>query len=419
MASPIQVAQVMNRMQRVMRSPSHQFHVRMEPFCLCPVALAPVLPGETLKSAVFQIRAVSKPVKNALVGWWFESYWYYVKHRDLDERDQFSQMMLNVNWNPAPVQTAGASTAWYRGANSISWMEKCMKRITEVDFRQPGEAWNTWLSGSFAPGYPRVAINQKTWADSMLPTASVEGTTLDPVIVVGADDSIRAGEIDQALAQWEFLRANNMTNMDYEDYLATYGIRPSKEDLHIPELLRYTRKWTYPANTVEATTGVPSSALSWAIAERIDKDYFFREPGFIVGLVCARPKVYMDRQLGSAAGYLNNAMHWLPAVMLDNPETSYVRQPDNTLVDVTDTNGFYWDTRDLFLYGDQWRNVSGASDQTHSGVALPSLAAAKRYVSDTDIANLFVGATPVSEIALDGVIELNIASHTRDVTRTS
>src|SRR5690349_19825916 len=111
--------------------------------------------------------------------------------------------------------------------------------------------------------------------------------------------------------------------MSYEDWLKTYGVRgQAAQDPHRPELIRFVRDWTYPTNTVEPTTGVPSSACSWALSERADKDRFFAEPGFIFGCTVVRPKVYFSKQTGALASAMTDALSWLPAVMRDEVYTS-------------------------------------------------------------------------------------------------
>ena len=72
------------RTGRVTRGPRHSFNLRHRPFQIQPFLLAPVLPGETMKSLLLQSRAVTSPISNPLVGWWLEYYVFYVKHRDLD-----------------------------------------------------------------------------------------------------------------------------------------------------------------------------------------------------------------------------------------------------------------------------------------------------------------------------------------------
>ena len=90
--------QPVGRMGRVMRSPRHSFIVEHRPFEITPFFIAPVLPGETLKNLLWQARAVTKPIKQPLVGWWLEYYMFYVKMRDLTDRDTLTAMLLD----PAP-----------------------------------------------------------------------------------------------------------------------------------------------------------------------------------------------------------------------------------------------------------------------------------------------------------------------------
>ena len=53
---------------RKLRQPEHAWAVKHLPFAIQPFMIAPVLPGETLKNALLQVRAVLQPVKSALSG---------------------------------------------------------------------------------------------------------------------------------------------------------------------------------------------------------------------------------------------------------------------------------------------------------------------------------------------------------------
>lgn len=101
------------RTGRVTRSPRHSFQLRQKPFLLQPFMIAPVMPGETMKSLLLQARAVTKPIKNPHVGWWAEYYFYYVKHRDLAGRDDFSEMMLDLDKNLTAYDATVANAAYY------------------------------------------------------------------------------------------------------------------------------------------------------------------------------------------------------------------------------------------------------------------------------------------------------------------
>jgi len=399
------------RTGRVTRSPRHQFQVQQKPFCIQPFLLAPVLPGETLKSAVMQSRAVTDPIKNGLVGWWLEYYFFYVKHRDLDGRDDFAAMMLDLDYNITAQQEA-ASVDFYNPANGMNWAKKCLKRVVEEYFRDADETWNTAMIGNL----PVAKVNMDNVLNSAVLDDNFLGTE-DVSLVVGADDAVKASEIDATMRTWQFQREHGLTPMDYEDWLSTYGIKPKVEENHMPELIRYIREWQYPTNTVDPSTGIPASAVSWAVAENMGKDRFFREPGFIFGVTVARPKIYLKNQDGAIANSLKGALDWLPAVMRDDPYTSLRKyaETDAPFSVVTDSNGYWLDVKDLFIYGDQFVNFAN-TDATKNFVALPTATLQSNYVSDADVQGLFSSAN--YNVRQDGVIQLSILGALQDTTPT-
>lgn len=378
--------------------------------------IAPVLAGETLSSALFQTRVVSDPIKNPLIGWWKEYFFFYVKHRDLDARDKLTEMMLDPDWNSASqgLNTVAATPAHYAYANTVNWTALCLKRVVEEYFRNEGEAWDEFM----LDGLPVASVNKDKWMNSIVPAAQYDEIDVD--IDMNADGSTTVTELNAAQAMYEMLKSHGLTEMTYEEYLATHGVRPAAVELHRPELLRNVSDWTYPSNTIDPTTGAPSSALSWSIRERIDKDRFFKEPGFILGLSITRPKVYFRNQKGSAVGMLNDALSWLPAVMTDRAETSLKHFADLTgpLGDVTDTGGYWVDVRDLFLYGDQFLNYDPAAVTDANLVGLPQPNLQKRYAAAADIDALFKVAAN-NKIREDGIMSLTIQGHQRDHTPTT
>ena len=97
------------RFQRKMRRPRHDFNVRHMPFCITPFAIAPVLPGETLKDGNLQSRAVVDPIKNPLIGWWLEHYVFYVPHGAMPKAQSWQDMVLEPNRDMSGDLTAAAS----------------------------------------------------------------------------------------------------------------------------------------------------------------------------------------------------------------------------------------------------------------------------------------------------------------------
>ena len=111
--------------------------------------------------------------------------------------------------------------------------------------------------------------------------------------------------------------------------------------------------------------------MSWAQAERADKDRYFKEPGFLFGITCVRPKVYLQNQSMAGVNMLDTAFGWMPALMRDEPFTS-LRKYAATTGPFPVVNDAYWvDMRDLFVHGDQFVNFAMAGVTNASLVALP------------------------------------------------
>lgn len=417
--NPLQVARA-PRQGRVNRNPIHRWNVRAQPWQIQPICIAPVIPGETLKSAVWQGRTVTDPVKNRLMGWWHEYYWYYVPFRALAIRDELEQMVVDPEWTPANIDSnVAVANHYFYGRNSIDFVEHCLNAVVAHDFRKPDYALSHTIGG-----LPITSINVESWANSALTESLV--TAFDVDVDLNSDDTITASEVNLAMQQYEMLKSNGLIEMSYQDYLKTYGIRgeavkePDKQ--YTPELLRYSRDWTYPSNTPDAT-GAVSTVLSWSTAERIDKDRFFQEPGFIFGVMVSRPKVYLGRQVGAAVSMLDTIRSWLPKVMTDDPTTSlkaFAAASDGPITAGFDPDGggaapvegYVIDVRDLFLYGDQFVNNAAALS-----VPLPATNGNLSFASETDYDTIFVEQTGTKQhIETDGLIALTIAGSQRDYT---
>lgn len=443
------VATVKNTSRRN-RNPQHRFQLRSKPWQIQPFMIAPVLPGETMQNLLLQARVVSDPVANPLIGWWAEYYIFYCKLRDLaygqQGRSLDESFLLNVEKmviDPAyDINTdhnvAGAVVPHYKYANTIDWVDRCLKRVVDEYFRDQDEE----DSDALIDGVPAAKIMQDNVFNSLLNDADYAPVDLN----VDTSDESSAGdphhhtfsmrEMNEALQRYQWDRLNNLTEMTFEEYVRTHGVRIRTEEDHMPELLRYIRDWTYPTNTVEPTTGAPSSALSWSIAERADKNRFFREPGFIFGVSLVRPKVYLGLQQGAAVGLLTNATSWLPALLADDPFVS-LKHVDNgagPLPGLSDANGYWIDVRDLFLHGDQFINFDvDAASAAGGAIALPSNAGEHKYPTEAMADALFKwqgqmecgpsgeDACPVLEhVRQDGVVSLNISGVQVDSTaRTS
>lgn len=411
MQSQIKLVQGIPRTTRKWRNPEHRWNIRTKPYQIQPMCIAPVLPGETMKNIMFQARVVTDPVKNPLIGWWNEYYWFYVKLRDLET--PVSTAMINMMITPGSNLSAIASAAdvktYHTRAGLPDFTKECLKVVTDRFFRDEDEVWNTAL----IDGLPIAKAEHPGWMDSLIDTTVLP----DGGILPGGTANPTAEETNTALDTYEYLRGMKFIDMTFEDYCRSYGVSiPIAEEVNKPELIRYVRDWQYPSNTVEPTTGVPSSALSWAVRERVDKDRFFKEPGFIFGVSVCRPKLYFNGQVENMSNLLDTPFSWLPAIMGENPETSLREFANNAGPLKTVTNGYWVDMRDLFLYGDQFINF--ALTETDAGlVGLPTLGLNKRYVSSADIDGLFSNAAGGKNlIRQDGVAKISILGAQVDYT---
>ena len=401
--------QTVNKMRRKMRRPSHTFYLEQIPFTIQPFLLAPVLPGETLEHAFIQSRVVTDPVSNPIIGWWCEYYLFYVKHRDLDDRDTLSGMMIDPTVTSSSLLDSDDEVINYfnPGTNSeLNWATRCLKRVTEEYFRSESEAWDNVTIG----GLPVCSVIGNSLLDSFMNDDDYQ-TSIEPTIDTSGSN-VGITEIMAAEREWKLLQAANMSEMTYEDYLRTYGVGiPQAEEAHRPELLRFVREWQYPSNTIDPSTGAPSSAVSWAVSDRVDKKRFFKEPGFVFGVSCIRPKIYLGNQASAGVTALDTAQSWLPALLSDDPNTSLMQFTAGTGPYPSNTDDYWLDMKDLFLFGDQFKNLATAGNQ----LALPTAGGVWKYpTNQAMLDNLFVSAN--ATVKTDGIMSLHVAGRLSNTT---
>lgn len=402
------VAQSVSRMGRRLRRPVHTFNLKAIPFTLQPFMIAPVLAGETLKNALFQARVVSDPVKNPLIGWFLEMYLFYCPMRSLPGSANWQNMLIDTAWDVTSYDSVTADIENYHpgGTGAIDWVSECMQVVTEEFFRNSDEAWNNITIN----GLPVVQIHGNSALDSAMLESTVDDD--DITLSTAGDNAFTMREWEEKYNEWTLARLQGLTTQSYDEYLASYGINPQLAEVNRPELLRFVKEWSYPTNTVEPTTGVPSSALSWSVQDRADKDRFFKEPGFIVGFTVTRPKVYLSKQTGNFAAFLNDALHWMPMAMADNPEATIIKHAAGAGPLQGVSTAYQWDARDLFLYGDQFLNYAIETEAKGGFLPLPVAATLqKRYPTAlADVQALFTTGASAYYVKYDGIANLAIAS---------
>lgn len=404
---------------RVGRYPKHRFLRQDLPFTANLIALAPVLPGETLENLYFESRIVTDPVANSIIGWKKQFFWFYVKITDLELASIRDMFVDETNTDlTATLGAAAQERPWYTPKGGIDYGKRCMKRIVETYFRDEGQAWDAY---KLADGTPIVQIREQSWMDSL----TDKDLMLDGAATASATDM---GDMDRALDAYNMLRALGMANMTYEDWLRSQGISIPTKDENKPELLAQFQEFQYPSNTVNPSDGTPSSALSWVFKNGERKPKFFKEPGFIVGVSVTRPKVYYSGQAGSVASYMSRAWDWVPNYMQSMPETSlkYFAGDSGPLGDrLTAPDGYWIDMRDLLLYGDQLHNMvawNTGADPAVLGSAhmipLPDGANFNyKYPTEAQIKEFFKTPASAYYVKQDGYVSLSIKGRQIDFTQ--
>lgn len=420
--SSVRVLGALPQVGRVLRQPAHTFQVRHFPYVIQPFMIAPVLPNETMKAAMLQSRAVTKPIKNPLIGWWLEHYVFYCPFSCLPHADDLKELMITEGASLPNVSTSANVGHYHK--NGPNYVNECLIAVTESYFRAPEVAWDaaglTVTQDSVT--MPIAQINSESWLDSVVPVTDLDtsdGTAVDEV--TGLYDAL-----DERRLMYERLRELNMVTASYEDWLRMNGVQgvPQEAVIPKPELIMFNREWVYPSNTVDPATGTPSSAASWAIKAKADQSRAFKEPGFLFGVTVCRPKVYLSRQLGNAASLMSSALNWLPKM---------AHEAAASIIEVTKTVGplgsgvadgtspaqnYVVDLRDLFLYGDQFVNFA-LTETDGNLVALPTTAMLKRFPAQADINGLFTGSTEATrKVAQDGVVSLHVLGLQRDQTQS-
>lgn len=414
----VMVAPAIQAQRRKSRRPQHRFNLVTKPFQLQPFMIAPVFPGESLKTLMLQSQVWSDPLASGMknIGWWCEYFFFYVKHRDLAGWDtdtsigkELSDMMVS-NASLAGFQDADGNAWTYCYPGAVDFLFEATKRVVDEYFRDQGENWDDQLLDSV----PLVKIYGQGQSDGFekltMATAYEDRTAAVP------DDM---NELELSYQEWQSMRDAGMIDMDYQDWMKAYGshVRPEEAgvDLHRPEDLAHLREWSYPTNTVEPTTGVPASAVGWRVGSRMDKYKFFKEPGWLIGYNTIRPKVYLGNQQGALAGLMQTRASWLPPMLAGQQNVSHIISDDaaGPLKNVMDVgNVDYWiDLKDLLNYGDQFNNYATPATG-NSGVPfveLPLAGGARRYAASAEIMAMFSDTTN-GRMRQDGICSLSIMS---------
>lgn len=406
--------------RRTARRPQMRFNLVTKPYQIQPMMIMPVLPGETISNILLQSQVWSDPLASGMknIGWWCEYNFFYVRHTDLVGWDTDAQIghemvdMMVSNASLSSFQDADGNAWTYCYPGAVDFVLECTKAVVGAYFRDEGEAWNDYTLDS-VPIAKIFGRNMSDWSDKLTLAANYADRTVDVPATMG--------ELQDAMVEWMALRDAGMVDMDYDDWMRTYGsVGPNVDagsvaspEFHKPEDVAHFREFSYPVNTVEPTTGDPSTAAGWRVATRANKRVFCDKPGWLVGFNLIRPKVYMGSQQGAIAGAMQSRDAWLPAVLNHQMDLGHLEFAEATgplkATFGTGLGGYWIDLRDLLVYGDQFNNYATPASG-NSGVpfmAVPTSAGQRRYASSSQIMALF-SDTVNGRFRQDGVVSLSI-----------
>lgn len=404
----IQVQGANTPRQRVNRRPNFPIAGIMKPFGLYPLWATPVLPGETLQASNTRMRTISMPINHPLSGAWLETWMFYVKFTDLD-RD-LGQMFISDTYDDTGWTAASDSARYFTKSGQVDWVRKCMERFHDAYFVHDNETPRT------IDGVRKCKLNAVSWNQNLM-------FKPDDAAVPTVD----ASDQYEHMNNWMMLQQMQMTELTYEKYLETYGVQQVRQNVGDPEILRFARSWTQPTNTIEPTTGAPSSAWAWSDEIKMEKAKRFDEPGFVVMCATVRPKMYPVTLASSMIGELWGFSDWYPSYNLQDPTAGVKEIPGSSSLlaagGATGNKNFIYDHRDLLTHGEPFVNCAQGDHfydlPYFAGPAFGDSAEPEdmrgEYADDTSIDAMFSGVN--KGLYYEGMASATIAGHVTDTTR--
>lgn len=341
----MQIIQPGQARTRHTRKPVFPVAGTMKPFGLYPMMVTPVLPGETMSGFEAKLRHLSMPVRSPFAGAWLEMWVVYVKLTDISHA--LAEMFISTDM-PTTGYTADVDNQLlFQRPGSIKWVDMCTTKFHESYFLDDGE-----IRREVETGIPMIRASNINWTQNLM---------FKPDDLTVSD---LPSNPDGQLTGLDLNALMSMSEISYEKYLQQYGVSPAVTTKmeHKPEILRYLRSWVTPTNTIDPTTGAPSSCWAWSQTATAEKPRRFDEPGFLCVFHSIRPKM--------AAGFLSRPYlntlwgfaDFFPAYNLTDPAAGVVGGSSDfepfygsKLLEGT-SKDIIWDHRDLLNHGEPFYN---------------------------------------------------------------
>lgn len=375
------------------------------PFGLYPVLAAPVMAGETVRGLRLRLRVISMPLRYPLGGAYLHFWWAYCPAR------------LSVGTDI--VNELSPSTTGLLETSDVPRMFSKVGQLRLIQLTYDVIV-NTLIAreGQTLPAFDGARKVPRIWSDwtnnlSKLPS----GLTVSELPEREIDTE---GDLDIAMDRERTL----LEAGSYDQFVRAFGVpEPRRDDEAV--LFNHGRFWTQPTNTVEPSTGVPSSAWTWAIDTVMPKVRRVKEPGVMMLLASIRPKMLHRKADASYLGRMVGLLQWVPPT--DDAQAWHAISDNDPVWSSTfkgsGSTQLLIDRQDVFGKGEAFindipANLPYAVPQDTAGAYNGADLAALRgeFVADADIDALFSGSTTVSRrIYYDGIAEMTVQGHVGDI----
>lgn len=415
----IQVQQMSKLAKRTLRKPRGNTFTRLSPFAITPSFFHPVLPHETVQKIMYRSTVRTPLLAGQFQGSRLYNYFYFVPITRLsvfDGANGIRQMLLDPDTDVSGIKTTAHDASYFSAKGSIDYLKECMKVIMEDHFRYEGEAWDHALIGD----YPAIRLDSESVFHSLI-KASEYDAGVDLNLDLDNDGSITMKELNAAKIAWAHQVSSGVHEMQFEDWLTTFGVRNAKEPNEDEiEHIQTNRMWATPSRLIDPTDGGVSSVCQWDVDINIkDRKKYFKVPGFLVGMQCWVPKYYFSNQTGSVAGFMNSHEAFFSPLTSHVEHSGYEEYPlvaggtGNGTAEgplSSSTTEYMLDLKDLLMYGENFFNATPEFTLPRPKIDSLDTAYPTKAEGDAYILSTVVDKTAVS----DGKYQLEIKSNLTD-----
>ncbi|QHZ60144.1 major capsid protein [Liberibacter phage pCLasHNQHF5] len=393
------------------RKPVYPVAGAFYPFQLQPVLLAPTVGKETIEHFDINLNITSSTLKSS-AGYWHEFAVFYVplisitdfykNMAEYDDQGNFAGVdKLARDDNPS------FSSKNYYHSGGINFIERCLKTVTSFFYRtKDKEGKSVAASAYMYKGLPICDIHSSGY---------IQDFQTDEEAV----EAERVSTESPQYKEWERMYASGKTEFTFKQYMRHFGltvelIRKEEEKLreeYPPELLGLYRSFEMPRNHFDLSKGDYVNNFKFNFKHvlcRGRQTKFLNHPGFFLGVMIMRPKVFAKDQISSHTSYMTN-MNWFLPELLDSAYRHGVVKYNKDQGPYANSRDDSYDINfaDLYRRGEQF--ISVPSEKDPYTVVKNSINFGKDcYPTDAGIGSLYDGVS--HPFKYEGIVRMAVKS---------